>query len=183
MDACLCAFDAKSGRELRQGSLPVPGVANPMTYVWKGEQYVVIATSGHSEGGTSIGDSIMAFGLPRAGKRAPLSSRTIDRPGGRLRCRADHCSCSASLLPPDASSGCARCLRAGRSMAERHTPRAYLALQRFGDKCRRALRRRTQEWRRQCRLDAGTCVHAAEPGQERRILEDGAAFRRRSDIM
>ena len=46
MDAYLRAFDAKSGEELWQGRLPVPGVANPMTYLWKGEQYVAIGAGG-----------------------------------------------------------------------------------------------------------------------------------------
>ena len=55
LDAYLRAFDARSGTELWQGRLPVPGVANPMTYSWNGEQYVVIAAGGHSEAGTSIG--------------------------------------------------------------------------------------------------------------------------------
>ena len=36
MDAYLRAFDAKTGAELWQGRLPVPGVANPMTYTWNG---------------------------------------------------------------------------------------------------------------------------------------------------
>ena len=31
MDAYLRAFDGRSGKELWQGRLPVPGVANPMT--------------------------------------------------------------------------------------------------------------------------------------------------------
>jgi quinoprotein glucose dehydrogenase len=84
MDAYLRAFDAKSGEELWQGRLPVPGVANPMTYLWKGEQYVAIAAGGHSEAGTSIGDSVVAFRLPRAGEAPSLWSRTIDRPGGRF---------------------------------------------------------------------------------------------------
>jgi quinoprotein glucose dehydrogenase len=84
MDAYLRAFDAKSGEELWQGRLPVPGVANPMTYLWKGEQYVAIAAGGHSEGGTSIGDSVVAFRLPRTGEAPSLWSRTIDRPGGRF---------------------------------------------------------------------------------------------------
>jgi quinoprotein glucose dehydrogenase len=83
-DAYLRALDAKSGAELWQGRLPVPGVANPMTYIWKGEQYVAIAAGGHSEIGTSIGDSVMAFRLARAGEAPSLWSRTIDRPGGRL---------------------------------------------------------------------------------------------------
>ncbi len=84
MDAYLRAFDARSGAELWQGRLPVPGVANPMTYSWNGEQYVVIAAGGHSESGTSIGDSVMAFRLARAGESPSLWSRTIDRPGGRF---------------------------------------------------------------------------------------------------
>jgi quinoprotein glucose dehydrogenase len=84
MDAYLRAFDARSGEELWQGRLPVPGVANPMTYLWKGEQYVVIAAGGHSEEGTSIGDSVVAFRLARPDEAPSLWSRTIDRPGGRL---------------------------------------------------------------------------------------------------
>ena len=84
MDAYLRAFDAKSGEELWQGRLPVPGVANPMTYLWKGEQYVAIAAGGHSEVGTSIGDSMVAFRLARPGEAPSLWSRTIDRPGGRF---------------------------------------------------------------------------------------------------
>jgi quinoprotein glucose dehydrogenase len=84
MDAYLRAFDARSGEELWQGRLPVPGVANPMTYLWKGEQYVAIAAGGHSEAGTSIGDSVVAFRLARQGEAPSLWSRTIDRPGGRF---------------------------------------------------------------------------------------------------
>ena len=84
MDAYLRAFDARSGRELWQGRLPVPGVANPMTYLWKGEQYVAIGAGGHSESGTTIGDSVVAFRLARPGEAPSLWSRTIDRPGGRF---------------------------------------------------------------------------------------------------
>jgi quinoprotein glucose dehydrogenase len=84
MDAYLRAFDARSGAELWQGRLPVPGVANPMSYSWNGEQYVVIAAGGHSEAGTSIGDSVVAFRLARTGEAPSLWSRTIDRPGGRF---------------------------------------------------------------------------------------------------
>ena len=84
MDAYLRAFDAKSGEELWQGRLPVPGVANPMSYLWKGEQYVAIGAGGHSESGTTIGDSLVAFRLARQGESPSLWSRTIDRPGGRF---------------------------------------------------------------------------------------------------
>src|SRR6266851_4602623 len=88
MDAYLRAFDAKSGQKLWQGRLPVPGVANPMTYLWKGEQYVAIAAGGHSEAGTTIGDSVVAFRLARQGESPSLWSRTIDRPGGRFWSKA-----------------------------------------------------------------------------------------------
>ena len=88
MDAYLRAFNARTGEELWQGRLPVPGVANPMTYLWKGEQYVAIGAGGHSESGTTIGDSVVAFRLPRAGESPSLWSRTIDRPGGRFISKA-----------------------------------------------------------------------------------------------
>lgn len=88
MDAYLRAFDATSGAELWQGRLPVPAIANPMTYIWKGEQYVAVVAGGHSENGTSIGDSIVAFRLPHAGEAPSLRSRTIDRPGGRFAATA-----------------------------------------------------------------------------------------------
>ena len=88
MDAYLRAFDAGNGQELWQGRLPVPGVANPMTYPWKGEQYVAIGAGGHSEAGTSIGDSVVAFRLARPGEAPSLWSRTVDRPGGRFASKA-----------------------------------------------------------------------------------------------
>ncbi len=88
MDAYLRAFDARSGEELWQGRLPVPGIANPMTYLWNGEQFVAIMAGGHSESGASIGDSIVAFRLARQGETPSLWSRTIDRPGGRFRAKA-----------------------------------------------------------------------------------------------
>jgi quinoprotein glucose dehydrogenase len=64
MDDYLRAFDAKSGRELWKGRLPAGGQATPMTYVWKGRQYVVIAAGGHSKLGTRRGDCVVAFALP-----------------------------------------------------------------------------------------------------------------------
>jgi quinoprotein glucose dehydrogenase len=98
MDAYLRAFDAKSGEELWQGRLPVPGVANPMTYLWQGEQYVAIGAGGHSESGTTIGDSVVAFRLARPGEAPSLWSRTIDRPGGRFMAKAIACAFVVLLL-------------------------------------------------------------------------------------
>lgn len=88
LDAYLRAFDAKTGKELWQGRLPVPGVANPMTYLWKGEQFVAIAAGGHSEAGATIGDSVVAFRLARTDESPSLRSQTIDRPGGRFWSKA-----------------------------------------------------------------------------------------------
>ena len=64
MDDYLRAFDARTGAELWKGRLPAGGQATPMTYVWKGKQYVVIAAGGHSKLGTKRGDAVMAFALP-----------------------------------------------------------------------------------------------------------------------
>ncbi len=64
MDNYLRAFDAKTGAELWRGRLPAGGQATPMTYVWKGKQYVVIAAGGHSKANTKRGDQVIAFALP-----------------------------------------------------------------------------------------------------------------------
>jgi quinoprotein glucose dehydrogenase len=64
MDNYLRAFDAKSGMELWKGRLPAGGQATPMTYMWKGKQYVVIAAGGQDDLGTKPGDELIAFALP-----------------------------------------------------------------------------------------------------------------------
>ena len=63
MDDYLRAFDAKTGRELWKGRLPAGGQATPMTYLWKGRQYVLIAAGGHSKLDTRRGDELMAYAL------------------------------------------------------------------------------------------------------------------------
>jgi quinoprotein glucose dehydrogenase len=65
MDNYLRAFDAKTGAELWRGRLPAGGQATPMTYVWHGRQYVIIAAGGHSKSNTKRGDEVLAFALPR----------------------------------------------------------------------------------------------------------------------
>jgi quinoprotein glucose dehydrogenase len=39
-------------------------MATPMSYRIGGRQFVVIAAGGHSQGGTPLGDYVMAFSLP-----------------------------------------------------------------------------------------------------------------------
>jgi len=65
MDNYLRAFDARTGAELWRGRLPAGGQATPMTYVWQGRQYVVIAAGGHYKSGTKRGDQLVAFALPK----------------------------------------------------------------------------------------------------------------------
>ena len=64
LDDYLRAFDAANGREVWRGRLPAGGQATPMTYVWKGRQYVLIAAGGHAKTNTKRGDQVVAFALP-----------------------------------------------------------------------------------------------------------------------
>ena len=63
MDDYLRAFDVETGKELWKGRLPAGGQATPMSYVWKGRQYVAIAAGGHARAGTKIGDEVVAYAL------------------------------------------------------------------------------------------------------------------------
>jgi quinoprotein glucose dehydrogenase len=64
VDNYLRAFDGATGRPLWRARLPAGGQATPMTYVWKGRQYVVIAAGGHSKSDTKRGDVVVAYALP-----------------------------------------------------------------------------------------------------------------------
>ena len=64
MDLYLHAFDSESGKELWKYQLPAGGQATPMTYMFQGKQYVVIAAGGHGKLGTKQGDYVLAFALP-----------------------------------------------------------------------------------------------------------------------
>jgi quinoprotein glucose dehydrogenase len=59
------AFDLHTGEVLWQYKLPAAGTAVPVTYEVDGEQYVVIPAGGHSMYATTMGDSVVAFKLPR----------------------------------------------------------------------------------------------------------------------
>ncbi len=64
MDNYLRAIDVETGAELWKGRLPAGGQATPMSYEWRGRQYVVIFAGGHAPMGTTFGDSLVAFALP-----------------------------------------------------------------------------------------------------------------------
>jgi quinoprotein glucose dehydrogenase len=59
------AFDVETGRELWKAELPAPGHATPMTYEFRGKQYLVIAAGGHSKiTEEPLSDALVAFALP-----------------------------------------------------------------------------------------------------------------------
>lgn len=66
-DNYLRAYDITSGKVVWRVRLPAGGQATPMTYRLKkdGRQYVVIAAGGHKFLGTKLGDSLVAYALPK----------------------------------------------------------------------------------------------------------------------
>lgn len=65
MDYYLRALSLETGEELWKGRLPTSGNATPMTYEWRGRQYVVIYAGGNSRLGVPIDDKLIAFALPQ----------------------------------------------------------------------------------------------------------------------
>lgn len=64
-DNYLRAFDESTGKNVWQTGLPAGGQATPMSYKVDGRQYIVIAAGGHGGLGTTTGDYLMAYALPR----------------------------------------------------------------------------------------------------------------------
>lgn len=66
IDNYLRGFDVRNGKELLKMRLPAGGQASPMSYQGKdGRQYVVIMAGGHKSLATKLGDSLMAYALPK----------------------------------------------------------------------------------------------------------------------
>lgn len=63
IDPNLHAFDSETGKEIWTYQLPAAAQATPMTYVWKGKQYVVVAAGGHGKLRSTQGDYVIAFTL------------------------------------------------------------------------------------------------------------------------
>ncbi len=63
IDPHLHAFDSDSGREIWTVELPASAQSTPMTYKWRGKQYVVICAGGHGKMNSKMGDSVVAFRL------------------------------------------------------------------------------------------------------------------------
>jgi len=64
LDFYLRALNTATGEELWRGRLPTSGSATPMTYMWKGRQYVVIYAGGNARAGMPPDDKIIGFALP-----------------------------------------------------------------------------------------------------------------------
>ncbi len=63
-DKMMRAYDSRSGKELWRNQLPYAGSAPPMTFMYKGCQYVVVtATGGRFVGFESQGDATVAYRL------------------------------------------------------------------------------------------------------------------------
>jgi quinoprotein glucose dehydrogenase len=65
LDSHLRAFDVETGKLLWKAELPVPAHASPMTYEFRGKQYVVVAAGGHPKlEEEPLSDALIAFALP-----------------------------------------------------------------------------------------------------------------------
>ena len=64
MDRQIRAFDVHDGETLWKYTLPVDATATPMTYQYRGRQYVVINAGGHHMFQRGYGDYLYAFALP-----------------------------------------------------------------------------------------------------------------------
>ena len=64
IDPHIRAFDSETGEEIWTYELPASAQATPMSYTWKGKQYIVTAAGGHGKLGSKQGDYVIAFALP-----------------------------------------------------------------------------------------------------------------------
>lgn len=64
-DRKIRAFNKETGAELWSHQLPYGGYAPPATYEAGGRQFVVIAATGGGKLGGEMGDTYVAFALPR----------------------------------------------------------------------------------------------------------------------
>ena len=71
MDRQFRAFDTATGETLWRYTLPVDAAATPMTYIYRGRQYVVVNAGGHHMFNRESGDYLMAFALPAGDTEKP----------------------------------------------------------------------------------------------------------------
>ena len=63
LDPHLRAFATDTGDELWSVELPAGAQSTPMTYEWRGKQYLVICAGGHGKLKSKMGDAVVAFAL------------------------------------------------------------------------------------------------------------------------
>ncbi len=66
MDSYLRAINVADGKELWRVRLPATSTATPMTYEWRGRQYVVVAAGGYGNFPSRMGDYVVAYALPKS---------------------------------------------------------------------------------------------------------------------
>ncbi|MCH7628793.1 MAG: membrane-bound PQQ-dependent dehydrogenase, glucose/quinate/shikimate family [Proteobacteria bacterium] len=67
LDYYLRAYDVSTGDVLWRARLPAGAQATPMTYLSpSGRQMVIVVAGGHNSLGTRLGDSVLAYALPRS---------------------------------------------------------------------------------------------------------------------
>lgn len=74
LDGQFRAFDLDTGDVRWSTTLPAGGHALPMTYRYRGRQYVVIAAGGHPRMGAPAADHVVAFALPEADAAASTAA-------------------------------------------------------------------------------------------------------------
>lgn len=66
LDNYVRGYEVTSGKQLWESRLPAGGQATPMTYTGAdGRQYLLVVAGGHGSLGTTPGDSIIAYALPK----------------------------------------------------------------------------------------------------------------------
>lgn len=91
MDGLFRAFDKRTGDLLWEDQLPAAGYATPCTYEVNGRQFVCIAAGGAGKLKTPVGESFVAFALPKKQQDSKLTIRSgmwnasLMTPGGPLK--------------------------------------------------------------------------------------------------
>ena len=67
LDYYVRAYDTGTGEVLWRARLPAGAQATPMTYSSpaSGRQFIIVVAGGHGSLGTRMGDSIIAYALPK----------------------------------------------------------------------------------------------------------------------
>ena len=65
LDQFMRGYNTETGELIWEVRLPAGAQANPMSYEINGRQYIVAAVGGHQRMDTKLGDSVIAWALPK----------------------------------------------------------------------------------------------------------------------